>query len=89
MDKVILLSKDNCPKCVSLKKFLDLALKNKYENIIEIVHREENLTKFNELVSKYNIMATPVLIFNDEVLFDTVPLKVTEFLEIAANKLSV
>lgn len=80
-----MLTQNNCPKCVALKSFLELGLRNKYENDIEIVKREDNPERFMSYVEQYDIMATPVLIADDKVLLDTVPTKVTAFLETALS----
>lgn len=81
MKKVIMLTQDNCPKCVALKSFLELGLKNQYVDNIEIVKREENPKRFMELALNNDIMATPALIAENEVLLDTTPSKVTPFLQ--------
>lgn len=81
MGKVKILTQDRCPKCVALKSFLEKGLRNKYEENLEEVKREDNSSEFMELVEKHGIMATPALIYEDQVLFDTSPSKVTEFME--------
>ncbi|QIK69701.1 glutaredoxin [Erysipelothrix sp. HDW6C] len=81
MSKVKMLTQDNCPKCVALKSFLEMGLRNKYAEDIEIVKREDNPKAFMELVEKHDLMATPVLIAGDDVLLDTTPSKVSVFLE--------
>lgn len=81
MDKVIFLSKQNCPKCVSLKKYFELALKNKYAENIEVITLEENQEIFMEYVFKFQLASMPALIYKDDILTDTSPLKVTEFIE--------
>lgn len=81
MSKVIMLTQDNCPKCVGLKGFLEMGLKNKYENDIEVVKKENDPKRFMDLALSNGIMATPALIADGEVLVDTTPSKVTPFLE--------
>lgn len=81
MSKVIMLTQERCPKCVALKSFLELGLRNKYADHIEIVKREEEPERFMEYVKAHDIMATPVLISKEDVLIDTNPSKVTSFLE--------
>ena len=76
-----MLTQDNCPKCIALKSFLELGLRNKYQDDIEVVKREEQTDAFMDLVQKHKIMATPVLIAGDAVLADTSPSKVAEFLK--------
>lgn len=82
MSKVIMLTQNNCPKCVALKSFLELGLRNKYENHIEVIRREDNPSLFMDYVSKYDIMSTPALISGEDVLVDTQPSKVSTFLEL-------
>lgn len=81
MKKVKMLTQDNCPKCVALKSFLEMGLRNKYADNIEVVKREEKNEEFMDLVKKHDIMATPALVIGDDVLLDTSPSKVSEFLE--------
>ncbi len=81
MTKIKMLTQDNCPKCIALKSFLELGLRNKYQDDIEVVKREEQTDAFMDLVQKHKIMATPVLIAGDAVLADTSPSKVAEFLK--------
>ena len=76
-----MLTQDNCPKCMALKNFLELGCRNKYEDNIEIVKRENNEAAFKKIVLEYGILATPVLIADGEVLTDTNPSKVTAFIE--------
>lgn len=81
MDKVIFLSKQNCPKCVALKKYFELALKNKYQEFIQVVTLEDNQTEFMSYVEKFGLSSMPALICGDDLLTDTSPLKVNEFME--------
>lgn len=81
MKKIQMLTQDNCPKCVSLKQFLELGLKNKYADHIELVKREENPELFMALVKKHDIMSTPALVAGDNVLYDTSVSKVPSFIE--------
>lgn len=78
--KVTMLTQNNCPKCTALKQFLTLGLRNKYADDIEVLNREDDEERFMSLVKKHNIMSTPVLIHEDEVLVDTAPSKVSDFL---------
>ena len=80
MSKVQLLTQDRCPKCVALKNFLEKGLRNKYSDDVVEVKREIDRQEFMALVEKHGIMATPVLIYEDQVLVDTTPSKVTDFL---------
>lgn len=81
MEKVLMLTKDDCPKCEALKKFLELALRNKYQDDIKIIKKEVDEDYFQTLVTKHEVKATPVLIYEDQVLSDTSPGKVIDFLE--------
>ena len=78
---IVVLTQDSCPKCENLKKFLDLGLKGKYNDQIEFVHRQTQEDRFNELVSQFSVMSTPVMIKGEEILRDTNPSKVMAFLD--------
>ena len=75
-----MLTQDNCAKCVALKSFLELGLKNKYNDAIEIVKKEDNPKYFMDVALANDIMATPALIASEDVLRDTSPSKVVPFL---------
>lgn len=75
-----ILTQDQCPKCENLKKYLELGLKGKYNDQIEFIHRQSNPQRFNELVEKYQVQSTPVMIKGEEILRDTNPSKVNAFL---------
>lgn len=79
--KIKLLTQNNCPKCMALELFLEKGLRNKYKDHIEIIHKSENEDKFMQEVEEHGIMATPALIAKDDVLVDTSPSKVSEFLK--------
>lgn len=81
MEKVKFLTQDNCPKCVSLKQFLELGLRDKYVEHIEYIKKEENEKEFFALVRKYKLMSTPILIYGDDVLLNPTPTTVSAFLE--------
>ncbi|WP_166082919.1 thioredoxin family protein [Erysipelothrix anatis] len=81
MSKIKMLTQDNCAKCVTLKQFLELGLRNKYAADIEIVKKENNPEAFMKLALDNDIMATPALIADGDVLLDVAPSKVTAFLE--------
>lgn len=76
-----MLTQDNCPKCMALKNYLELGLRNKYAEHIEVVKREDDPERFKSIALEYGIMATPVLIGGGEVLVDTNPSKVNAFFE--------
>ena len=80
MSKVQLLSQNRCPKCVALKSYLEKGLRNKYSDSIVEVKREDDTETFMDLVEKHRIAATPALIYEDRVLLDTTPSKVSDFL---------
>lgn len=80
MEKVIILTKDNCPKCIALKMYLEKGLRDKYANNIEYIKLEENKDSFYEYVEKFNLMATPVMIKGEAVLENTSPGLVSDFL---------
>ena len=60
-----MLTQENCAQCTALKNYLDLGLRGKYDEHIEIVKREDNPDEFNKLVELYSIMGTPALIGRD------------------------
>lgn len=62
MTQFILLTKDQCPQCDRLKQMLKVPLKGQYDDQIEVVHKETNLSRFQELVTQYNIKSVPVII---------------------------
>lgn len=80
-EKVIMLTQKSCPKCIKLKNYLEHDLNNDYADRIRVVCKESDKSQFMKIVRKYGIMSTPVLIFKDEVLRDTCPDKVMEFLK--------
>ena len=75
------MAQDHCPKCVVLEQFLSVGLKNKYIENIEYVKREDNESLFMKLVRKHGIQSTPALVCGDELLVNTEPSKVIEFIE--------
>ena len=81
MKKILILTQDHCPKCVVLEQFLRVGLKNEYIENIEYVKREDNESLFMKLVRKHGIQSTPALVCGDELLVNTEPSKVIEFIE--------
>ncbi|CAM2838915.1 glutaredoxin family protein [Erysipelothrix tonsillarum] len=81
MAKIMMLTQDNCPKCIALKNYLEMGLRNKYAADIEVVKREDDPERFKMLALDHGIMATPALIGEQDVLVDTSPSKVNAFLE--------
>ena len=79
--KIKMITQDNCPKCIALEIFLEKGLRNKYKDDIQIIHRSEEEELFMQEVEEHGIMATPALIAGSEVLRDTAPSKVSEFLK--------
>ena len=79
--KIKMLTQDNCPKCIILEQFLEKGLRNKYKDDIQIIHRSVNEELFMQEVEEHGIMATPALIADGDVLVDTSPSKVSEFLK--------
>lgn len=79
--KIKMLTQNNCPKCIALEQFLEKGLKNKYKEDITIIHRSVDEDLFMHEVEEHGIMSTPVLIAGSEVLRDTTPSKVSEFLK--------
>lgn len=78
---VLLLTKNDCPQCNQLKMFLKFGLNGKYDSDIEVVNKELNQERFDELTKQYNVLTLPTFIMGDEVLSKTQPTNVVEFLE--------
>lgn len=82
MSKVIMLTKDNCPFCEIAKRFIESCLDEDQVSRLEYVHRETNLARYEYLYKKHNIATVPSFIKeNGEVLSDSKPSAITEFLE--------
>jgi glutaredoxin len=80
MEKAILLTKDQCPFCDQLKKFLSLALNNRYEDVIVMVHQQTDPHLFQEYVGHFEIKETPSMIVGDDILKGFAPQKTVDFL---------
>lgn len=78
---VVMLTKENCPRCVNLKNYLKMGLRDKYVNDIKIVKLEEDEENFMSYVKKHNLTQMPVLIADNDVLLDISPSKVSAFLK--------
>lgn len=77
-----MLTKDNCPFCAIAKRFIDNGLDEDVVERLEYVHRETNLARYEYLYKKHNIATVPSFIKeNGDVLSDSKPLAITEFLE--------
>ncbi len=81
MSQVYMLTKPNCPNCQKLKMFLKFALNDKYTKDIQMIDKEADADQFVEMVKKYNVLALPVLIHEDDVLIQVGPSETTKFLE--------
>lgn len=82
MSKVIMLTKDSCPFCDIAKRFIENGLDEDQVERLEFVHRETNLARYEYLYKKHNIATVPSFIKESgEVLSDSKPLAITEFLE--------
>ncbi len=86
MSQVYMLAKPNCPNCQKLKMFLKFALQDKYKDDIEIIDKVEQADQYVDMVKKFNVLAVPVLIHEDDVLIQVDPSKVTKFLETYVGK---
>jgi glutaredoxin-like protein NrdH len=80
MKQAIILTKDNCPNCQNLKMFLKMAMRDKYKENLREVHQTSQADEFKTLVDKHRIMATPAIIFENEVLRGFEPQPVVNFL---------
>lgn len=63
VNMIYFLTQDRCPKCETIKMFLEKGLQNKYADKIEKVHRQEKESLFIELAQKAGIMQTPAFIY--------------------------
>lgn len=61
--------------------YITHALGEAYLKNIEWVHEQENPERFTALAEKHQVMTTPVIINGEDVLHQTTPLKVQEFLK--------
>lgn len=86
MGKVKLLTQERCPKCDQLKKFLEIGMRNRYKDDIVELKREVERQEFTLLVAKHHLTQTPVLIYEDQVLSDIAPTKVSAFLKEVLGK---
>ena len=79
--KVQILTQDNCTKCNSLKTFLDRGLGGRYNDKIEWVKREDNPEMFMTLAENHNVMATPTVIYGDQIMRNPNPNTINDFLK--------
>ena len=68
MTKILLLTQNQCPKCLVLETYLKHELHDIYLDQIEVIHREKEPKRFMALARCHGIMATPALISGDDVL---------------------
>jgi glutaredoxin-like protein NrdH len=80
MEQAFILTKNNCINCNNLKMFLKMALQDKYKNDLVEIHQELNAEKFNELVKQFNVLATPAIIYQNEILRTFEPQPLVNFL---------
>ncbi len=80
MKQAIILTKDNCPNCQNLKMFLKMALRDQYKDQLREVHQINQKDEFKELVDQHRIMATPAIIFENDVIRGFEPQPVVNFL---------
>lgn len=67
---MVLLTKEDCPRCKQIKLFIDNALNKEQKNKIQIIKKEDNEELFLEYVKKYQILSLPVIINNDDVIIN-------------------
>lgn len=79
--KIQILTQADCGHCRQLETFLKFGLQGQYNKDIEMVVKEEQPQKFEELVQKYNVQSTPVLIAGEKALYSPTPLEASEFLK--------
>ncbi len=80
MKQAIILTKDNCPNCQNLKMFLKMALRDQYKDQLREVHQINQKDEFKALVDQHRIMATPAIIFENDVIRGFEPQPVVNFL---------
>lgn len=80
MNQAIILTKDNCPNCQNLKMFLKMALRDQYKENLREVHQVHQAEEFTKLVAAHQIMATPAIIYQNEVIRGFEPQPVVNFL---------
>lgn len=81
MNKIVLLTQDNCPNCTALKMFLHYGMKDAYQDDIEIVHKQAEPERYAQFVRQYEITSTPSFIAGGEVLRDCSPTKTIDFIK--------
>lgn len=80
MNQAIILTKDQCPNCQNLKMFLKMALRDQYKDHLREVHQTNQAEEFAALVKKHNIMSTPAIIYQEEVIRGFEPQPIVNFL---------
>jgi glutaredoxin-like protein NrdH len=80
MEQAFILTKNNCINCNHLKMFLKMALQDKYNNNLVEIHQELNPEQFNQLVKQFNVLATPALIYQNDILRTFEPQALVNFL---------
>jgi glutaredoxin len=80
MKQAIILTKDQCPNCQNLKMFLKMALRDRYQDQLREVHQTLQAEEFASLVNQHNIMATPALIYEEDIVRGFEPQTVVNFL---------
>ncbi|MEN9819725.1 MAG: putative glutaredoxin-like protein NrdH [Bacillota bacterium] len=80
MDKAIILTKDNCPNCQNLKMFLKMAMRDQYKDNLREVHQTQHAEEFAQLTKQHNIMSTPAMIYQQDVIRGFEPQPIVNFL---------
>ena len=81
MKKIIMLTQDNCGKCIVLDEYLKNGLNDQYKDIIKVVHMGQDPKLFMSLARTHGVMATPALIAGDHALLDPNPSNTQDFIE--------
>ena len=81
MSKVIMLTKDDCPKCKVAKQYISLGLDEELAEQIEIIKLEDDSEKYSELVEKYKVLGLPAFIKNEVVSYDYMASGIDELFE--------
>lgn len=79
MEKVFMITKQGCAKCVTAKMILEKMLNNKYQNHIQVVSKEESESAYNKFVEEFGLMSLPAFVFNGNVLKEITPNSMADF----------
>lgn len=61
-NKLLILTKEDCPQCMILKNFLEYGLGGKYDDSIKFIKKEEDTDSYMLYVEKYSVSSLPAVI---------------------------